>query len=153
VRGRAKDANAAPAAVTGHRFTAAAHHFCCGETTYRIPTWSPLLAGFAIAFVAAIFGVGGGFLLVPYMASLLVMPMYIIPATAAIAIFMSLGVSISNFIALGAPIDIALLIPLASGAVIGALLGPLINRRAKNSWLQGALALVVIGIGLKYVLF
>ncbi len=153
-RGRKKASDHhGPAQVSRHRFTIGAQHFRYGDTDFRIPTWSPLLAGFAIAFVAAIFGVGGGFLLVPYMASLLLMPMYIIPATAAIAIFMSLGVSISNFIALGAPIDFALLIPLASGAVIGALLGPLINRRAKNSWLQGALALVVIGIGLKYVLF
>ena len=41
------------------------------------------MAGAIIAMTAAVFGVGGGFLLVPYMASLLHMPMYIIPATAA----------------------------------------------------------------------
>ncbi len=153
LRSRDKGHNPAPAPVTGHRFSLAAHRFAYGETEFRIATWSPLLAGFLISFIAAIFGVGGGFLLVPYMASLLAMPMHIIPATAAIAIFMSLAVSISNFIARGAPIDLDLLIPLAIGAVIGALLGPVINKRARNSWLQGGLALVVIGIGLKYVFF
>ncbi len=153
LRSRGKGHNPAPAPVTGHRFSLAAHRFAYGETEFRIATWSPLLAGFLISFIAAIFGVGGGFLLVPYMASLLAMPMHIIPATAAIAIFMSLAVSISNFIARGAPIDPGLLIPLAIGTVIGALLGPVINKRARNSWLQGGLALVVIGIGLKYVFF
>ncbi len=127
--------------------------FVYGDTDFCVPTWSPLLAGFLISMIASIFGVGGGFLLVPYMASILTMPMHIIPATAAIAIFMSLAVSITNFIARGAPVDLTLLLPLALGAVLGALLGPLINKRAKNSWLQGGLAVVVLGIGLKYVLF
>jgi len=44
--------------------------------------WSPFLAGFLIAAIAAIFGVGGGFLLVPYMSAMLHMPMHIIPATS-----------------------------------------------------------------------
>ena len=149
----AKAANLAPAEVRDQKVTAAALSFTYAETPFRVPTWSPLLAGFLISFIAAIFGVGGGFLLVPYMASLLAMPMHIIPATAAIAIFMSLAVSITNFISRGAPIDVDLLIPLTIGTVIGALLGPVINKRAKNSWLQGGLALVVIGIGLKYVFF
>jgi len=145
--------NPAPAQVCDHRYAAGAHHFTYGDTTYCIALWNPLLAGFAIAMVAAIFGVGGGFLLVPYMATMLRMPMHIIPATAAIAIFMSLAVSITNFISRGAPIDVGLLMPLVIGTILGALLGPVINKRAKNSWLQGGLALVVVGIGLKYVVF
>ena len=121
------------------------------QRLYSVPTWQPLLAGFAIAMTAAIFGVGGGFLLVPYMASLLAMPMHIIPATAAIAIFMALAVSIGNFIRLGAPLEWGLLVPLIIGAVIGAILGPKINKWMKNSWLQIAMGVIVAGIGLKYV--
>lgn len=119
---------------------------------YRIPHWSPLLAGFIIAMIASIFGVGGGFLLVPYMASLLAMPMHIIPATAAIAIFMSLAVSITNFLSLGAPLHFETLIPLVVGAVMGAIIGPIVNRHMKNRWLEIALAIIVLGIGLKYTL-
>lgn len=124
-----------------------------GGRLYSVPTWSPVIAGFIIAMTAAIFGVGGGFLLVPYMASLLGMPMHIIPATAAIAIIMSLLVSISNFVAMGAPLQWGLLIPLAIGAVAGAILGPVINKRMKNSWLQAAMGVIVLGIGIKYVAF
>lgn len=124
-----------------------------GGESFRVPLWSPLLAGLLISLTASIFGVGGGFLLVPYMASVLGMPMHIIPATAAIAIFMSLAVSISNFIALGAPVDLGLLVPLVIGAGIGAILGPRINHATKNTRLQTAMALVVAVIGLKYTLF
>ncbi|MDU8926056.1 sulfite exporter TauE/SafE family protein [Alisedimentitalea sp. MJ-SS2] len=124
-----------------------------GGRLYSVPTWSPVVAGFIIAMTAAIFGVGGGFLLVPYMASLLGMPMHIIPATAAIAIIMSLLVSISNFVAMGAPLQWPLLIPLAIGAVAGAILGPVINKRMKNSWLQAVMGVIVLGIGIKYVAF
>lgn len=127
--------------------------FRYGGRLYSVPVWSPILAGALIAMTAAVFGVGGGFLLVPYMASLLHMPMHIIPATAAIAIIMSLVVSISNFIAMGAPLDWALLIPLAIGAVIGAILGPQINKAMKNSALQAVMGVIVLAIGIKYILF
>ena len=123
------------------------------ERAYKIPLWSPLLAGLIIAMIAAVFGVGGGFLLVPYMATILTMPMHIIPATAAIAIFMSLAVSISNFVRLGAPLEWNMLVPMIIGVAIGALIGPMVNKRMKNAWLQGILAVIVIGIGLKYTLF
>ena len=139
--------------VEGLCVTTAGLSFSYCQVAYKVPHWSPLLAGFAVAMTASVFGVGGGFLLVPYMASLLAMPMYIIPGTVAIALFMSLSVSIANFIALGAPIDWRLLLPLLAGAVIGAVLGPVLNKRMKNSWLQAGLAVVVLVIGLKYVFF
>ncbi|MDQ2092004.1 sulfite exporter TauE/SafE family protein [Marimonas arenosa] len=120
---------------------------------YSVPAWSPLLAGAVIAMTAAIFGVGGGFLLVPYMASFLMMPMHIIPATAAIAIIMSLVVSISNFLRLGAPLDWGLLLPLTIGAVAGAIIGPQVNKAMKNSALQAVMGVIVFAIGVKYILF
>jgi uncharacterized protein len=127
--------------------------FTYGETRYRVPVFSPLIAGALISFTAALFGVGGGFLLVPYMASMLAMPMHIIPATTAIPIFMSLLVSVGNFVSQGAVIQWGVLVPLAIGAIVGALLGPQINKRMSNTWLQAAMALIVTAIGIKYVLF
>ncbi|HCQ66853.1 MAG TPA: hypothetical protein DIU07_17670 [Rhodobacteraceae bacterium] len=132
-------------------------HYCMcfsyAGTRYRVPVISPLLAGALIAFTAALFGVGGGFLLVPYMASMLGMPMHIIPATTAIPIFMSLAVSVGNFMSRGAVVDWALLAPLVAGAVAGALLGPQINKRLPNAALQGAMGVIVAGIGVKYLFF
>lgn len=147
-----------PAPATGARvqdmsISLRALSFTYGETVYRIPLRSPLLAGAAISMTAAIFGVGGGFLLVPYLAVVLGLPMHIIPATAAIAIFISLTVSISNFVALGAELQFGLLIPLAVGVVFGAIQGPKVNRALPNALLQTLMALIVTGIGLKYIAF
>ncbi len=134
------------------QFSAKALDFDFCIKHYHIPHYKPLLAGFIIAFIAAIFGVGGGFLLVPFMASMLSMPMHIIPATAAIAIFMSLGISIYNYIRLGAELDFPILIALITGTMFGALLGQKLNRNMKNAWLQIALGIIVLAIGLKYIL-
>lgn len=142
------DATVASAGITWQAVS-----FSYGDKTYSVALWSPLFAGAVISMTAAIFGVGGGFLLVPYMASVLAMPMHIIPATAAIAIFMSLIVSISNFLALGAPIQLDLVITLGIGTVVGAVAGPYINKKMKNFWLQALMVIIVTGIGMKYVLF
>lgn len=134
------------------RFSKAALTFSYRWLDYRVPAWSPLLAGFLIAMVAAIFGVGGGFLLVPYLSALLGLPMHIIPATSGIAIIASLLASVSNYLSLGAQLEMAALLPLLAGAVLGALAGPFVNRWMKNSSLQAALALIIVFIGLRYIL-
>jgi len=133
-------------------FSGMALTFSYGGKGYRVLMWSPFLAGFLIAAIAAIFGVGGGFLLVPYMSALLHMPMHIIPATSGIAIIISLLVSIGNYLALGAQLEINSLLVLSVGAVLGATIGPFVNRWMKNSWLRTILLLIIFGIGLRYIL-
>lgn len=130
------------------------HHiaFDYGDTSYHVHPWAPWLAGFIIAVVASIFGVGGGFLLVPYMASVLGIPMFIIPATAALAIFVSGSISVGNYLRMGSEIDYSVLSLLIIGGIIGALLGPKLNQLMKDSWLQAALASIVALIGTKYAL-
>lgn len=123
-----------------------------GDNVYQFHPWSPWLAGFLIAVIASIFGVGGGFLLVPYMATVLGLPMFIIPATAALAIFVSGFISVSNYLRMGSEIDVPLLLVLIIGGIIGALLGPKLNQLMKDSWLQASLASIVAVIGTKYVL-
>lgn len=140
-------------AVTAKRIQLGCLCFDYGGASYRVPIISPLIAGALISFTAALFGVGGGFLLVPYMATMLAMPMHIIPATTAIPIFMSLAVSVGNFVGQGAKLEYPVLLPLVIGAVAGAFLGPQINKRLPNVALQAAMAVIVAGIGVKYVFF
>ena len=138
--------------VSGLSFKSAVLRFTYAREDYVIAAWIPILAGFIIAFIAAIFGVGGGFLLVPFLASLLKMPMHIIPATAAISIIMSLMVSIGNYLRLGAKLEYDILGAMLIGTIIGALLGAFVNRNLKDQWLQMALGAIVLLIGLKYIL-
>jgi len=150
--GRSPEKKLSGEGVQNLSFSSMALTFSYGGLDYRVSAWSPFLAGLLIAMIASIFGVGGGFLLVPYMSSLLGMPMHIIPATSGIAIIISLLVSIGNYLSLGAHLEAKILLPVLAGAVIGALVGPLVNKWMKNSWLQGALALIVVIIGMRYIL-
>lgn len=125
--------------------------FQYNNQTYDNSVYFPLVAGFIIAFISAVFGVGGGFLLVPFLASVMGMPMYIIPATAAIAIFISGSISVYNYVRLGAEIDFSIMIPLAIGAAIGSIIGPKINQMLKESYLQATLAAIVCIISIKYM--
>jgi uncharacterized membrane protein YfcA len=125
--------------------------FYYGDRAYQFSLWLPWIAGFIIALIASIFGVGGGFLLVPFMTSLLQMPMFIVPATAAIAVFVSSSISIANYLRLGAELEYGTLLFLIMGGFIGAMLGPKFNRLVKESWLQLILAVIVLLIGIKYI--
>ncbi len=118
---------------------------------YRIRTWEPVLAGFIIAFIASIFGVGGGFLLVPYLATFMGIPMFIVPATAALPVLISGLISVSNYIRMGSEINYYLLGLLVMGGILGAKLGPKINQLMKDNWLQGSLAFIVAAIATKYL--
>jgi len=152
VSGQSVAGSATSQAVGNLSFSHAALSFSYRGLDYRVPAWSPVLAGFLIAMVAAIFGVGGGFLLVPFMSSLLGLPMHIIPATSGIAIVVSLLASIWNYLSFGAHLEMTVLLPLLAGTVLGALAGPFVNRWMKNSSLQAALALIIAIIGLRYIL-
>jgi len=126
--------------------------FSYADKDFKVSLWTPWLAGFFIAIVASAFGVGGGFLLVPFMVSFLRMPMFIIPATAAVVIFISGSISVTNYLRMGAEIDWTILSFLIAGGVVGALIGPRINRIMQDSWLRIFLATVLSLIGLKYAL-
>ncbi|MDO9227759.1 MAG: sulfite exporter TauE/SafE family protein [Pseudomonadota bacterium] len=117
--------------------------------------YSPVLAfaiGFCIAALASALGVGGGFLLVPFMAMGLRLPMFVVAGTAALAVFVSSSASIANYLAMGVRLNWELLPPLLLGTLIGAYLGPYLSRYFRDSWLRGVLVVVLTGIGLKYLL-
>lgn len=117
--------------------------------------YSPVLAfvtGFCIAALASALGVGGGFLLVPFMVMALRLPMFVVAGTAALAVFISSSASIANYLVMGVRLDWALLLPLLAGTLFGAYLGPRLSRYFRDLWLRAVLALVLSGIGMKYLL-
>ena len=96
------------------------------EFTCRIA--SAMLAGFLIAFVSAALGVGGGFLLVPYLASWLQLPMFLVAGTSALAVLVASLTSVTNYLYLGVRIDWLLATVELGGVVVGSLVGPWLSR-------------------------
>lgn len=110
----------------------------------------PVLAGFFVAFISAALGVGGGFLLVPFMASWLELPMFIVAGTSALAVLIASVTSVANYLYLGVQLDWPLALIELAGTVIGSLLGPWVSRYMKERWLRAILALVLLYVGFGY---
>jgi uncharacterized membrane protein YfcA len=126
-------------------------HFVFAGEQFEYAPWAPFLAGAGIAVLSSALGVGGGFLLVPFMVLLLGLPMFLVAGTAALAIAVSSVTSIGNYLRLGVELDVPLLLLLLAGTVAGAWIGPRISRHLRERWLEGILGLVLLLIGVRYL--
>ncbi len=122
-----------------------------GEEFGFNPAW-PLIAGVLISFLSAMLGVGGGFLLVPFMATVLGMPMFIVAGTSLVAIVIASVVSITSYMSMGSQLDVPLLTVEVLGIIIGSLAGPFLSKYFKESWLRLLLGVILLYVGIGYLL-
>ena len=122
-----------------------------GREVFSFHPLLPLLTGMGIAVVSSALGVGGGFLLVPFMSMILRLPMYVIAGTSALAISLHSITSVANYVRLGAQLDYALLGFLLAGVVIGSITGPVISRHVSEKALRAFLSIVLLLIGFRYI--
>lgn len=121
-----------------------------GEEFGFNPLW-PILAGVVIFFISAMLGVGGGFLLVPFMATILGMPMFIVAGTSLFAIIIGSFISIGNYLNLGSQLDVPLLTIEIIGIILGSLAGPIVSKYFKEKWLRLILGLILLYVGIGYL--
>ncbi|MHA1571491.1 MAG: sulfite exporter TauE/SafE family protein [Alphaproteobacteria bacterium] len=106
----------------------------------------PLAIGFFVGVLAAIMGVGGGFIMVPAMIYLLGMPTAVVVGTSLFQIiFVTANVTLLQAVT-NQTVDLVLALLLLSGAVIGAQLGTKAGARLHGEQLRGLLALMVLGV-------
>ncbi|MGH7226638.1 MAG: sulfite exporter TauE/SafE family protein [Gemmataceae bacterium] len=111
---------------------------------------SAAAGGFCIALVASTLGVGGGFLVTPFMASVLMFPMYLVIGTGLVALMPPLAVSVVSYLALNVRVDLPLLAVEVPAIVLGSLMGPVVNRYLNERLLKTLVALILLSIGLYY---
>jgi uncharacterized membrane protein YfcA len=111
------------------------------------------LGGFAISFIGSALGVGGGFLVTPFMASMLIFPMYLVVGTGLVALMIPLTVSVLTYLALRVGIDWRLVAVEVPGILAGSFLGPVLNRHMNEKALKTFVAVVLLAIGVYYVLY
>jgi hypothetical protein len=126
--------------------------FTFAGETFKYNAISPFLAGLIVAIISAALGVGGGFLLVPYLSSMLGFPMFIVAGTSVLSILVSSATSIANYIRMGSNLDFAMLGFEVVGVIIGSYLGPVLSKYIKGQYLKIFLAVVLTYIGLRYLL-
>ncbi len=106
----------------------------------------PLGVGLFVGVLAAIMGVGGGFVMVPAMIYLLGMPTAVVVGTSLFQIiFVTANVTFLQAYA-NQTVDVMLALLLLTGAVVGAQFGARAGARLRGEELRGLLALMVLAV-------
>jgi uncharacterized membrane protein YfcA len=112
----------------------------------------PLILGTFVGVLAAIMGVGGGFIMVPVMVYLLRMPMHVVVGTSLFQIlFTCVNVTIMQANT-NHTVDFVLALVLLIGSTLGAQFGAKISRRLKGDQLKIILASLVLLVMAKMLL-
>ena len=106
----------------------------------------PLLVGVLVGILAAIMGVGGGFIMVPAMIYLLGMPTKVVVGTSLFQIIFVTGFTTLLHATTNYTVDIILAVLLLVGGVIGAQVGTRLGARLKAEQLRILLAIMVLAV-------
>ncbi|WP_028580316.1 sulfite exporter TauE/SafE family protein [Desulfogranum japonicum] len=110
---------------------------------------TPLVLGAFVGVLAAIMGVGGGFIMVPVMVYLLRMPMHVVVGTSLFQIlFTCINVTVMQA-QTNHTVDFVLALLLLLGSTIGAQFGTRISRKLKGDQLKIILACLVLLVMVK----
>lgn len=117
-------------------------HFPRSKCTISI--FMPLGLGVVVGMLAAIMGVGGGFIMVPVMVYLLRMPMHVVVGTSLFQIlFTCINVTVLQSYR-NHTVDFILALLLLLGSVIGAQIGAKLGKRLKADQLKILMAIIVL---------
>ncbi|MCF8011179.1 MAG: sulfite exporter TauE/SafE family protein [Clostridiales bacterium] len=115
---------------------------------------NPMVAaagGFVIAIIASMFGLGGGFMLVPYLASIFVLPMFMVSGTSILIVLVNASVAIISYLMKGATPDLLWAGFFLVGVAGGSYLGPVFSKFYKEKYLRWLLAAVLLFYGLRFM--
>jgi len=114
------------------------------------PIWA-FVGGVIIAAISAFIGVGGGFLYVPYLTSIVGLPMYVVAGTSALAVFASMVTSITTYVKVaGAGMDWVLIGVQLIGVFVGSMIGPRTQKHIPDIWLKRLFIVLALYVGLGY---
>jgi uncharacterized membrane protein YfcA len=104
----------------------------------------PLVLGVMVGILAAIMGVGGGFIMVPVMVYMLRMPMHVVVGTSLFQIlFTCINVTVMQSMT-NHNVDLVLAVILLVGSTLGAQIGAKLSRRLHADQLKILLASIVL---------
>ena len=118
----------------------------------RLSILMPLVLGSFVGVLAAIMGVGGGFIMVPVMVYLLRMPMHVVVGTSLFQIlFTCIDVTIMQSYS-NHTVDFILAVILLLGSTLGAQFGAKLSKKLKGDQLKILLASIVLVVMVKMLL-
>ncbi len=112
----------------------------------------PFVIGFLVGILAAIMGVGGGFIMVPAMIYMIGMPTKVVIGTSLFQFLFVTGFTTLLQAVQNKSVDVVLTLLLLVGGVIGAQVGANLATRLRAEQLRILLALLVLGVGVRLLL-
>ncbi len=109
----------------------------------------PAVIGLFVGILAALMGVGGGFIMVPAMIYLLGMPTSVVVGTSLFQIIFVTANATFLQSTMNHTVDVVLALLLLLGGVVGAQVGARFGIKLKGEQLRSLLALMVLGVCLK----
>jgi len=106
----------------------------------------PILVGVLVGVLAAIMGVGGGFVMVPAMIYILGMPTKVVVGTSLFQIIITTAFTTMMHATTNYTVDVVLAVLLLIGGVIGAQIGTRIGVKLKAEQLRILLAIMVLAV-------
>jgi uncharacterized membrane protein YfcA len=123
-----------------------------GQTFSFSPLWA-FIGGFLISAIASFLGVGGGFLYVPFLTSVVGLPMFVVAGTSALSVLIGMIFAIFNFMVLkGVEVFWPMIGAELVGIFIGSMIGPRTGKYIPAKVLKGIFIFLAIFIGLRYTL-
>ena len=110
----------------------------------------PFVIGLFVGLLAAIMGVGGGFIMVPAMIYLLRVPTNVVVGTSLFQIVFLTAATTVLHASQNQTVDVVLAMLLMVGGVIGAQFGTIAGERLKAEQLRFLLAALVLLVGLRF---
>ncbi len=121
-----------------------------GQTFSFSPMWA-LAGGFFISALASFLGIGGGFLYVPFLTSVVGLPMFVVAGTSALSVLIGMIFAIFNFMVLkGVMVHWPLIGVELIGIFIGSMIGPRTGKYIPEKVLKGIFIFLALYIGLRY---
>jgi uncharacterized membrane protein YfcA len=136
--------------VTG--FSASKFSFTFYGVEFSFNPWYPVIGGFVIACVASFIGVGGGFLLVPFLTSISGLPMFLAAGTSALAVLIGMITSIFSYLQQGVIVHWTLIGLEMVGIVVGSLIGPSTQKYISDKWLKRLFIILAFVTGIDYAM-
>jgi len=111
----------------------------------------PLVLGFGIGALAAIMGIGGGFILIPAMIYLLRMPTNVVIGTSLFQVLITASLIVVLQSAATQTVDLVLAGLLMLGGVIGAQMGVRLGAGLKGETVRGVLGALLLAASAKFL--
>ncbi len=122
-----------------------------GQTFGFSPMWA-FVGGFFISAISSFIGVGGGFLYVPFLTSVVGLPMYVAAGTSALAVLISMVLSIINYMVKGVTVYWIMIGVELVGIFIGSMIGPRTGKYIPEKGLKWFFIVLACYVGLNYTL-